>query len=96
MRIESLANARLEALGCERLPKNVKEQICSDFAAKATKALTRLAERHITAPAVARAFLCQTEKKNGVGSDSQKDGSRNETIHIAGTNPLLSNSPLDE
>ncbi len=88
MRIESLANARLEALGCERLPKQVKELICSEFEEKAVKALARLAERHITAPSVARAFLSQSNKKKGVGTDSLSAATRNETNCIAGTNPL--------
>jgi hypothetical protein len=96
MRLESFATARLFALGCERLPKSVKEQFCSDFEEKAIKALSRLAERNITAPTVARAFLNQTEKKKGVGADGLNAATRDETIGIAGTNPLLSNCSLNE
>lgn len=69
MKLETIAFKRLDNLGCERIPREVRERIAIDFERKVIVQLEKIAKRQITIPRVARAFVDVASKTNGVNDD---------------------------
>ena len=86
---QQIAFERLAELGCDTLPKTIKDSIASAFASTAESNYRKLARRHITSPKVARHFLNFLKQKNEGGDDYLNLALPGETIDIAGTNPPL-------
>lgn len=85
MKIESFVCQRLSDLGCEKLPREVRERIAMDFQEKVSVQLGRIAKRQITMPRVARAFVDVASKTHGVKDDLLILPLHDEPDHIAGT-----------
>ncbi|MEI6070872.1 MAG: hypothetical protein WCS31_03700 [Verrucomicrobiae bacterium] len=84
---QQIAFERLAELGCDTLPKVIRESIASAFAATAESNFRKLARRHITSPKVARHFLDFLKQKNEGVNDYLDLPLQGESIGIAGTNP---------
>ena len=86
---QQIAFERLAELGCDTLPKAIKESIASSFASTAEANFRKMARRHITSQKVARHFLDFLKQKNGGVNDYLNLPLHSESIDIAGTNPPL-------
>lgn len=86
---QQVAIERLTELGCDTLPRAIKDSIASAFASTAETNCRKLARRHITSPKVARYFLDYLKQKNEGVNDYLDLPLQGESIDIAGTNPPL-------
>lgn len=84
---QQIAFERLTELGCDTLPRAIKDSIASAFASTAEANFKKLARRHITSPKVARHFLDFLKQKNEGGDDLLNLPLQVEAKRIAGTNP---------
>ena len=87
MTTTQIALRRLATLGCEKLPRQVKEQIVKDFLDASAFALIKLADKSITPKTIATAFVTSfCPVGSGVDYLDLPTAELNETKHVAGTN----------
>ena len=86
-----IAVSRLSTLGCDKLPKHVKDGIVKKFAETAMLSLIKLADKTITTKSIAKAFVSSCRN---AGSDIDylelPTAIPNESNPVAGTTLLNS------